>query len=475
MPYTTHVRFDELFDECMDYPASAGGGESAPLPQGGLESVPPGGEGRPGRRGFPTGGGVYLLTDAQDRLIQLAAAADLKRALINRLTGGKSPDEAASEGLEQGSFLVSDGEKADKMPAPPEQAGEVSAPPEQAGKMSAASERVGKMPAALRGRPRANLGEIVRRIRWRPTHSMFEITVEYHRLARLLMPDTYLKQVGFGPCWFVHVDPAAAIPGFQAGKWLRSPPGVDLGPFAIQGDAGRFIEILEDAFDLCRYYHILQQVPRGQPCAYFDMGKCPAPCYGSISMDAYRDMIGRALAFAYGDRRGAYAGWEEAMRAAAGARAYERAGAIKQLIDRARRIEHESFRLARPIERFRYLIIQRGGGTTQVKPFFVRAGHLQSGPAVRLKELETAVPGWLEQMNADPPGDADAALRSERIWLVSHFLFKRETPGLFIPAESAGEPAGLVERIREHFASRRKEELRDLGGDAVAEGGKVRR
>jgi len=431
-----------------------GSGESASLPQAEAENARSAAP-EAGGWNFPSGGGVYLLTDAEDRLIQLAAAADLKRALINRLAGGKSPGEAASEGAS----LASGGQEAGKMPAPREAGGEMSVP----------LERAGKMPGALRARPRANLGEIVRRIRWRPAHSMFEITVEYHRIARLLMPETYLKQVGFGPCWFVHVDPTAGIPRFQVGKLLRSPPGVDLGPFATQADAGRFIEILEDAFDLCRYYNILQQVPRGQPCAYFDMGKCPAPCNGSISMDRYREMIGRALAFACGDRQGAYADWTSAMRAAADARAYERAGAVKQLIDRARRIEHESFHLVRPIERFRYLIVQRGGGTTQVKPFFVRAGHLQSGPAVRLKELGAAVPGWLEQMKAEPPGDADAALRSERIWLVSHFLFKRETPGMFIPAESLGEPARLAEQIREHFATRRKEELRDLGGEAVAE------
>lgn len=450
MPYTTHVRFDELFDESMDYLPAVEGGErlSSSGPEGGSEGLPAG-QDQPGRRRFPTGGGVYLLTDAEDRFIQLAAAADLKRALTNRLAESSTSDEAAGQ-------------------RPPQSAPSMTGA-EEAGATPMAGQSAGLPPAPQLRRRRADLREIVRRIRWRPAHSMFEITLEYHRIARLLMPDGYLKQVGFGPCWFVHVDPAAPIPRFQSGKLLRSPPGVDLGPFATQADAGRFIEILEDAFDLCRYYHILQQAPGGQACAYFDMGKCPAPCNGSISMDAYRGMIGRALAFVCGDRQEAYRGWEAAMRAAAGQRAFERAGAIKQLIERARRIEHEAYRFVRPIEGFRYLVVQRGDGSRKVKPFFVRAGDLASGPAVRLKELAEAVPGWIEQTRAALPAETDTNLRSERIWLVSHFLFKREPPGLFIHADSLGGPEDVAERIRAHFASRKKEELRDLGGEQGGE------
>ena len=419
MVYTTGVGFDELFTDAMEY---------AP-------HLPPWEQGGEPAKVFPGGGGVYLLTDAEDRLIQLAAAADLRRALANRLGESDARDRDVEE-PPPGSPLVRGGKEAGGAPTP-------------------------------QRHRRVDLREIVRRIRWRPAHSMFEITFEYHRIARALMPDRYLKQVGFGPSWFVHVDPEAQTPRFQAGKVLRSPPGVDLGPFATQADAGRFIEILEDAFDLCRYHNILQQAPAGQACAYFDMGKCPAPCNGSISMDAYRGMIGRALGFACGARQGAFAGWEAAMRAAAGERAYERAAALRQLLERARRIEHEAYRLVRPVQAFRYLVVQRGGGTTRVKPFFVRAGQIEAGAAVRLRELEAATAGWIEAMSAEPPVGADRELQSEHIWLVSHFLFKRETPGLFLPADSLGEPAAVAERVREHFTGGKKEELRDLGGETV--------
>ncbi len=387
---------------------------------------------------LPGVGGVYLLTDAEDRIIQLASAGNLRRALQVRL-------------------------------APPTE-GEA-------------------QPAGVPTRKRADLRQIVRKIRWRTAHSAFEISYEYWRLARALLPDGYLKQVAFGPAWFAHVDPTAEIPRFVVGKVLRSPPGIDLGPFFTNADATRFVQVLEDGFDLCRYHHILEQAPRGTACAYFDMGKCPAPCDGSIPMTRYREMIADALAFAAGERKPTYERCEAGMREAAARQAYEHAGKLKQRLERLREIEHKSFAQAAPIERFNYLIVQRGGGRTRVRPFFVRGGAIAPGEAVSLKQLETVAGRWIEATRAAsggtgrlsdqaygptswsmPPGAAntgqvresaghplaaplsfDRQALSEQIWLVSHFLGKKEPPGLFVRADRLPPADELPRMIRERF------------------------
>ena len=53
---------------------------------------------------------------------------------------------------------------------------------------------------------------------------------------------------------------------------------------------------VEDAFDLCRYYNVLVEAPHGKACAYKEMGKCPAPCDGSISLEQYRRLVDWSLA-----------------------------------------------------------------------------------------------------------------------------------------------------------------------------------
>ncbi len=403
---------------------------------------------------LPTSGGVYLLTDAENRVIQLAATADLKRALQHRLAatvqgGAALCGDAPAEGGDAGT-RGRGGATQEQDPLAPEDAAAASVQVAEAGEEC--GNRVGGLEAgkSVPSR-RINLSEIVRRIWWRPAHSQFELALEYYRLARVLMPQNYRKLLGFGPAWFVHVDPEAERPQFVAGKFVRSAPDeVDLGPFATQGDAGRFIEILQDTFDLCRYHHILEQSPYGQACAYFEMGKCPAPCDGSIPLTRYREMIAEALRFTCGEHEPVYARLESAMRDAAGEQQYERAAALKKQMDRARGITHSAFRRVGPIADFNYLIVQRGGGTTRLRPFFVRQGAVTSGTAVRRSALAGAAAGWLGEMAGRGP-DLDAEERSEQIWLVSHFLFKPDAPGLYLHARELTDADGLVDRMEAHF------------------------
>jgi len=398
------VNWADLFQCSMDYPPPV----SAEPP---AQPQPAGESGDTARKAeidaiasaLPGGGGVYLLTDEQDRLVLLSAAADLRRVLRSKL-----------------------------MEAP-------------------VADTESQSPAARR---KARLGEIVRHIHWQPTHSVFETDCVYLRLARRIMPDEYLKNLSFGPAWFVQVDPNAPIPRFTVAKIIGDNAEV-LGPFPTQPDAHRFIQAIEDAFDLCRCHNILEQVPHGAPCAYYEMGKCLGACAGLIPMEQYRAMIRAALAFARGDREPFFRQWQERMQQLAGEWAYERAAAVKQRIERARAVEQTAFRHVRPIESFSFLVVQRGRGRTTAKPFFVRAGRIEPGEAVSLKRLDDAVTQWIaavRRKNLPAGGESgDGRSRSEQIWLVSHYLFKSEPPGLFFHASALDNPGSVAQRIRERF------------------------
>lgn len=423
------VNLDELFSHAMDYPPAQAEavstvgippseGEDQPI----ADSLPaePVAEGSPASptadplaRALPGGGGVYLLTDEHDRIIQLSMAADLRRALLNRLRGDPG-----------------DG------PASP-------------------------------ARRRADLGAIVRRIRWRPAHSMFELDFEHQRIARQIMPPRYLKDIALAPCWFVHVDVEAPFPRFVPGKALRSPPGVDLGPMPTQAAATRLVELLEDAFDLCRYYEVLRQAPHGQRCAYFDMGKCPAPCDGTIGMEAYRASISQALTFAAGERSTALDEWHRQMSAAASELAFERAAALKQRIERTAKLSHEDYRHLRPMDAFRYLVVQRGPGTTWTKAFLVSGGRIEPAAPVRLKDLEGAVESWIERVKGEVAPKtsigtpAQTLTTDECIRLMGRYLFKKDPPGLFLHGSELLQPDRVCAKIRSRFTAPAKPALQN--------------
>jgi DNA polymerase-3 subunit epsilon len=308
-------------------------------------------------------------------------------------------------------------------------------------------------PEPLAGRTKkADLAAVTRQVWWLPTHSRFETTWRYYRVVRALYPDQYRRLVAFGPAWFVHVDLSKPLPRFTVTSKACEVPGEKWGPFPTRSVAAAFVEQLEDLFDLCRYHDVLDKTPQGQACAYFEMGKCPAPCDGTEAVDAYLRRVTQAKAFAWGDRARFVAEWSAEMSRASGELAFERAGALKARLQTVGKLAGRGHEHARDLRDFRYLVVQRGPGTSWAAPFFVVGGSLEEGVPVRLRELEGAVPRWRERLagvNHESTASADRVLSTEQVWLVSHFLFKGErAPGCYLPQHELSDTTHVVERIR---------------------------
>jgi excinuclease UvrABC nuclease subunit len=355
---------------------------------------------------LPRGGGVYALADEGNRVLLTLGTQSLRRSLMHRLR-----------------------------------------PPPREGPTR-----------------RVDLRAIARTLHWTPTHSVFETYLVYLNAARRLRPQRYRKDLAFGPVWFARVDPGQPFPRWEADP-IAFRGGVDIGPFADRGSCAAFIELLEDIFDLCRKHDILVQAPHGQACVYHEMGRCPAPCDGSVSVEAYHEQVRRSIDFAIGGHARYLREMEERMRTAAASRAFEQAGRIKTLWERAGRRLEKDGRLAVTPDRFRYLVVQRGGGTTRVRPFFVHAGAIERGDSIPRRKIDEQVASWVQRLAALPaePG-GDPVERSEGLWLVSHFLGRADkAPGLFLPAAACGDPEDVARRVKERLGRRERasENMRD--------------
>lgn len=348
---------------------------------------------------LPGGGGVCALTDEADTLILTLATENIRRTVWHRLN-----------------------------------------PPGEPGR-----------------RPRTDLRAVARRLWWTPTYSVFETSLVYLRLARRLAPGRYRQDLAFGPVWFARVNPADPCPHWVADTFAFTPPTVDVGPFRDRDSCRRFIELLEDTFDLCRHHEVLRLAPSGQACAYHEMGKCSAPCDGSITLEEYRRTITASVEFAIGHSDTKLAQMEAEMRAAADRLQFERAAQIRQHLSRVRKHLASDGRLHLVPDAFRYLVIQRGGGTSRVKPFFIDRGHVMVGEPVQLGGLETITGKWADKMQQQTPDTSlsHSVERSECLWLVSHFLIKGDkAPGLFLHAAEVSAPSYLADRVRSRFSKR---------------------
>ena len=292
---------------------------------------------------------------------------------------------------------------------------------------------------------RVNYRELVRRVKWRRVDSAFEADWLYYEAARVVFPESYRGMVGFRPAWFVHVDPEAKFPRFVKTTDLSKRAGVLIGPVEDKHAANRLIEVVQDAFDLCRYHNVLTQSPKGSACAYKEMGKCPAPCDGSISLEQYRRLVewsARTLI----DPAEFLREQSKRMQAAAAELRFEIAAKIKSYIEQVAQLGKGPFRHLGRLRDFAYLCLQHGprpqAGTARV--FLITPGHIEELLGLigepRASDVLRAALMRAEEHSADGV-DAEGA---ERVGIVAHHLFSpKQTHGVFIRLSSIDEKSIL--------------------------------
>jgi excinuclease UvrABC nuclease subunit len=296
----------------------------------------------------------------------------------------------------------------------------------------------------------------VRGVRWRQVHSPFEARWCYYRLARVLHPREYRKLVSFGPAWFLHVEWRKAVPELRVTERIWCLAGEFVGPWPSHKTCQQALEGLWDLFDLCRYPEQVRKAPRGKPCAYADMGRCDAPCDGSVPLERYVERSRSAWHFA----QGTVSAWIQSatarMKDAAGNQSYELAGQLKQQLEFAQDWRRRWAPIVRPAGSLNLLMAVPATRRKAWKLFLFRQGHLTEGPLLLGRKLPTEAPLWLtEQLNKLPLDELDPVVRMEQTWLVAHFLQHKEAraaiieelPGATAPPDLEGS---LGDALRQH-------------------------
>jgi hypothetical protein len=321
---------------------------------------------------------TYMLTDEQQRPVLLATAGNLRNVLFNRL-GPTAEDK----------------------------------PP---------------------GR-RTDYRAVTRRVCWRPAYSAFEANWALLETGRRLLPDRYSRLIRHWRAYWVHVDLGAAFPRFTPQRAPADRPGRWFGPIPTAAGARRLIEALTDVCDLCRYHEILVKAPAGEACAYKEMGRCPAPCDGTVAMSHYHGQIAEAVGLLCGGLGEWRAGQEAAMRRAAAELAFERAGRIKQRLDRAAALARAAPGHVRPLEALGYLIVQRGRRKAHRRLFIATPGRIALLGELQRRRRDQQI-DWAAThaaaMLRRPIGNLDTPA-AERIGLVSwHLLRGEREKGTFV-------------------------------------------
>jgi excinuclease UvrABC nuclease subunit len=223
----------------------------------------------------------------------------------------------------------------------------------------------------------ADLRAITRAVHWKLAGGHFEMDWRYLELARAIWPKSYHKMLSWKPAWFVRVDPDEPYPHFERVRDALTTPGRCVGPFETARSAEKFIEIVQDAFDLCRDVQCLRRSPNAARCAYGQMGRCMSPCDGSVSMDQYRQAAARAADFAAGGRAQCIEQLKARMRDEARQLKFELASATKARLERLAELEAPAYRHVAPAREFSFLMIQPSGSRRRVEVFLAGRGAIE--------------------------------------------------------------------------------------------------
>ncbi len=282
----------------------------------------------------------------------------------------------------------------------------------------------------------ADLREITRHVWWTLTGSHFETDWRFLELAPQVWPKRFASMLSARKPWFVHITLDSDAPQF-ARTHEPARGSKAFGPFPTGRSADNFIQILIEAFGLCRHPQRLPQAPHSHPCAYRQMGKCHGVCDGKISMEAYREILAEAMDVAAGDDSAVRTRWQGEMKAAAAELDFEEAARIKNRLARLDRLGAAEFEHTAPIETFRFLLLEPAISRKEVRVFFVVGPTITDGGVLKapfeLKALKRTIKRMSTLAEAFPMAD-DLAM--SRVGLTCQYLY------------SAPERRGVMHRWR---------------------------
>ncbi len=351
---------------------------------------------------IPSGRGVLLFADAEDRPIQLLVAANLRRTARVRLTAPETDQPSR----------------------------------------------------------RARLAGLARCVYFRLACCEFQAHWDCLRIARHLYPDSYTDWISLPALHLVQIDLSApwprfaptSRPGFQP---LSDRPGRRVfGPFPSHRACLDLIDIQTRSFDLCRKPNLIDSADRAGNCPYLQMGSCPAPCVGKLGRTEYLERLAMACGIADGSGAIVRRLLEDQMRTCARELQFEHAERLKQAIADILKIENSDARWSGDLSGLMLLHIDRSAtipGPDKKKKvqsfaaFVFHAGRILRRPDFTVDQvpslLESLHPLQSRQGGAGdtPAGDSLARLEdplspgllADLLALFSFFLFRRSAPGLW--------------------------------------------
>ena len=234
---------------------------------------------------------------------------------------------------------------------------------------------------------RLNLRGVASRIRYRATGSKFEQMVAHYQEARAHFPRRYRNLVRVRPPAMLKVNLRNEYPRCYVTRTIRGDAGFYFGPFVSRKAAEAFSEGYLDLFKIRRCQIKIRRDPAFPGCMYSQMKMCLAPCFAGCTKEEYDAEVGRVLKGLDSGGGQLIQDVEREREAASEALDFERAAALHKRLEKVSAALRGLPELARRVEEFDAVILQRAAEEKTVAVFPMRGGILREPIFVRFGEL----------------------------------------------------------------------------------------
>ncbi len=316
---------------------------------------------------------------------------------------------------------------------------------------------------------RANISLITRKIYCCRCYNDFGSALKHYQIAKALYRDTYSEHLTLPRQSYVKIDPSAKWPFFSLTDRSSDLDGKNVfGPFPSRKAAAEFIQILQDAFGLCKRPDLLAGGQNFASCPYLQMGTCCAPCVGKMARDEYLRYIEDAISAASGNAQKQTAKLKDQMQQLAKATAFEQAQIIKKRLGRLKLLGRSDYQWTGKLGDLAILHIDRSAKiasagkrkmTRTYAAFLIKAGCIAQLDDFTLEEFDKFYKSFLAQL-AEPAVCANSKQLKEHLSLLAYHLYRSKPRGIWINCSKihhTPKPEKIKNTISERFVTQPKQ------------------
>ena len=273
---------------------------------------------------------------------------------------------------------------------------------------------------------------------------------------------------------YLRFDVKAEYPTLDVVRGLKKDKALYFGPYVPAGGMWETLALIRRTFPLATCKKEFKRDKPERPCVQHQIGRCMAPCSGTVDAAVYRDMVDQVRLFLEGRNRDLLDRLKQHMDEASERMEYERAAELR---DRIAKIEgaFEKQKIISPgFENQDVIGIASEGGHADIQALFVRNGLLLGRkdfyiPDVHGMTDEDVLADFLHQFYAKDmivPGEVLLPIEVPDREVLETWLTEKRAAKVEVLMPQRGRKRELVQMasdnaaqsLKEHFLSRKSKE-----------------